>query len=86
METLTEEQKAENLRKAQKKFTKVGTNLKNEELAVLKKRVEELGLNYSSYVKKLILNDLENKVIEKYDAKTLEEFEKSKSKKLFGLF
>jgi predicted DNA binding CopG/RHH family protein len=79
MEKLSESEIAENLRKAQKKFTKVGTNLKNEEIEILKVRIEELGLNYSSYVKKLIYNDLEHKSIEKFE-------NSKKSKKFFGLF
>jgi len=79
MEKLTEEERKLQLREAQKKFTKVGTNLKNEEIEILKERVEELGLNYSSYVKKLIYNDLEHKSIEKFE-------NSKKSKKFFGLF
>ena len=79
MEKLSEEEKAENLKKAQKKFTKIGTNIKNDELVLIKERVQDLGLNYSSYVKKLIYNDLE--------FNSIEEFKNGKkSKKFFGLF
>jgi len=52
------EKRQEALSKAQAKFKKVGTNLKEEDAEIVNKRCEELGVNQSQYIKRLIESDL----------------------------
>lgn len=52
------------LSKAQKKFKNISTNFKIEEYAKIQKRLDDLKLNSSAYIKKLIAHDLEKKLLE----------------------
>jgi len=54
---MVSEERKEQLKKAQSKFKKVGTKLNEEEQALFNKRLEELNLNTSQYIKMLIEND-----------------------------
>ena len=53
-----DKKRRESLKKAQAKFKNVSTNLKIDEYEKFEKRLEELKLSKSAYLKKLILDDL----------------------------
>jgi len=59
------EKRRKSLKKAQSRFKNVSTNLKVEEYEKFEKRLKELNLSKSAYLKKLILDDLEKAVKEK---------------------
>lgn len=52
------EKKESAQRKAEAKFTRVGTKLNEESMKVFNEKLNELDLNQSQYIKKLIENDL----------------------------
>lgn len=61
--SVKEKRRRESLRKAQKKFKNISTNLKIEIYEKLEKRIAELNISKSAYVAKLILDDLNNSTV-----------------------
>lgn len=55
------EKRLASLRKAQKRFKNISTNLSEEEYVLLDSKLKELGVNKSAYLKQLILKDLQKK-------------------------
>lgn len=53
-----DKKRRESLKKAQKKFVNVSTNIKAEEYEKLEKKLKELKMSKSAYLKMLIENDL----------------------------
>ena len=53
-----DKKRRESLKKAQKKFVNVSTNIKAEEYEKLETKLKELKMNKSAYLKMLIENDL----------------------------
>ena len=53
-----DKKRRESLKKAQKKFVNVSTNIKAEEYVKLEKKLKELKMSKSAYLKMLIENDL----------------------------
>ncbi len=53
-----DKKRRESLKKAQKKFVNVSTNIKAEEYEKLKTKLKELKMSKSAYLKMLIENDL----------------------------
>ena len=53
-----DKKRRESLKKAQAKFKNVSTNLKIEDYEKFEKRLEELKMSKSAYLKKLILDDI----------------------------
>lgn len=53
-----DKKRRESLKKAQKKFVNVSTNIKAEEYKKLGKKLKELKMSKSAYLKMLIENDL----------------------------
>lgn len=51
------------LNKAQKKFKNISTNFKTEDFKEIEKRLNELNLNSSAYIKKLVALDLEKHIL-----------------------
>lgn len=58
-----DKKRRESLKKAQKKFVNVSTNIKVEEYEKLEMKLKELKLSKSAYLKMLIENDL--KIVQK---------------------
>lgn len=56
------DKRKEQLKNAQSKFKKVATKLNEAEQELFNKRLEELNLNTSQYIKMLIENDRASKV------------------------
>lgn len=55
-----DKKRRESLKRAQKKFVNVSTNIKAEEYVKLELKLKELKMSKSAYLKMLIENDLEN--------------------------
>jgi regulator of replication initiation timing len=53
-----DKKRRESLKKAQAKFKNVSTNLSTEDYEKFEKRLIELGMSKSAYLKKLIMDDL----------------------------
>ncbi len=60
-----EKRRKESLKKAQKKFKNISTNFKTEDFKKIEKRVKELGISRSNYIQKLVLMDLEKRLLKK---------------------
>jgi len=60
-----EDKRKDQLQEAQKKFKKVGANFKAEEAEIIEKRCEELEVNTSQYIKKLVEDDLKGSEAQK---------------------
>lgn len=58
-----DKKRLDSLKKAQKKFKNISTNFKIEDYEKIEKRLNELNINASSYMKKLVTLDLENKLL-----------------------
>lgn len=52
------------LNKAQKKFKNVSTNFKIEDFKKIEKRLNELNINASSYIKQLVALDLKSNLVQ----------------------
>lgn len=56
------EKRKQSLKKAQKNFFNVSTNLKKEEFEEFEKRFKDLKLSKSAYLKKLIMDDIKKDI------------------------
>ena len=56
-----EKKRRESLKKAQSRFNNISTNLKTDDYNEFLKIVENSGLTKSAYLKKLVLDDIDNK-------------------------
>jgi len=57
--TKKNKKRRESLKKAQMKFKNVSTNLKSDDYDKLEKKLKDLNMSKSAYLKKLILDDIE---------------------------